>query len=141
MIVEQVVEIVGDAAGQLADGFHLLRHGELLARLDQFFLSVAPFRSVAKDIGKADQRTVLVANGCDRTGDEYQRAALLDAPALDFVFPFLGSDCQRAVRLAGAAFIRPVEDAKMLAENFIGGVTGDLLGCGVPACDMSRRYR
>ena len=33
---QQVVEVVGDAAGQFADGFHLLRHGELLGACTSF---------------------------------------------------------------------------------------------------------
>ena len=132
-----IVEVVGDAARELTDRFHLLGHGKLLARLDQFFLRVAPLRCVPEDIGETDQRSVLVPDGRDRAGDEHQRTVLFDAPALDFVFAFLGGAFERSVRLAGAALVRPINDAEMLAENFVSGVPGDLLGRTVPACDMA----
>ena len=106
---------------------------------DQFLLRVAPLGRVADDVGEADQVAVVVADHRDRAGDEDQRAVLADAPAFDFMLVFLHGQFQRAVRLAGAALVRPVEYAEMLADDFFRGVADDLLGGAVPARHASRR--
>jgi hypothetical protein len=38
---QQVVEVMRHSAGELADGFHFLRLGELLARLSQLATCIA----------------------------------------------------------------------------------------------------
>ena len=136
---QQIVEVVRDAAGQLADRLHFLRHRELFARLHQFLLGVAPLGCIADDVGEADQVSVVIADHGDRAGDENQRAVLSDAPSLDFVLVFLDGQFQRAVRFAGAALVRPIEYPEMLADDFFRGVADDLLGGAVPARHASRR--
>ena len=59
---QQIVEVVGDAAGQFADRLHFLRHGELFARLDQLLLGIAPLGGVAQHIGQPDQIAVVVVD-------------------------------------------------------------------------------
>ena len=54
---QQVVEIVRDAAGELADGIHLLRLEQRLARLLQRALRLPPLGDVARDLGEADRRS------------------------------------------------------------------------------------
>ena len=130
---QQIVEVVGDAAGQFADRLHFLRHGELLARLDQLLLGVAPLGGVAQHIGKADQIAVVVVDRPDRSGDEEQRAVLFDAPPLDGVLAVLDGQFEHAVRFARAPLVGPVEHAEMLADDFVGGVADDLLRGRVPA--------
>ncbi len=50
---QQVIEVVGDAAGELADAFHLLGLGELLLRPLQGLGRLAAFADVARDLGEA----------------------------------------------------------------------------------------
>ena len=130
---QQIVEVVRDAAGQFADGFHLLRGGELFARFDELLLGVAPLGGVADDIGKPDQRAVVVADRGQRAGHEERRAVFADAPALDLVLAVMDGGGQRALRLAGAALVGPVEDAEMLADHLVGLVADDVLRAGIPA--------
>src|SRR3546814_4623727 len=52
---EQIVQVVGHAAGQLADGVHLLRLEHGLPPLFQRELNFLPFRKVATYLGEADQ--------------------------------------------------------------------------------------
>ena len=116
---QQIVEVVGDAAGQFADRLHFLRHRELFARLDQLLLRVAPLGGVADDIGDADQIAVVVADRGQRAGGEKRRAVFADAPALDLVLAVPHRQFERAVRSAGAALVRPIQDAEMLADDFL----------------------
>ena len=51
---QQIVEIVRHAAGELADGIHLLRLKQRLARLFQRFLGLLALGDVARDLGEAD---------------------------------------------------------------------------------------
>ena len=136
---QQIVEVVRDAAGQFADRLHFLRHRELFARLDQLLLGVAPLGGVADDIGKTDQIAVVVADRGERAGHEKRRAVLPDAPSLDFVLAVPDGQFERAVRLAGAALVGPVQYAEMLADDFVGLVADDVLRAGVPARDVSGR--
>ena len=52
---QQVVEVVRDAAGQLAERLHFLRLRKLLVRPLERFLRIALFGDVARDLGKADK--------------------------------------------------------------------------------------
>ena len=52
---------------------------------------------------------------------------------------FLDGPFQRAVRLAGAALVGPVEDAEVLADDLVGGVADHVLGRLVPARHPARR--
>ena len=62
---QQIVEVVGDAAGQLAERLHLLRLGELLLRPLERRLRLPPLGDVARDLDEADQRAQLVADRLD----------------------------------------------------------------------------
>ncbi len=62
---QKVVEIVGDAAGQLAQGFQLLGLDELFACAVQSFLGAEPLGDVACDLGEARQSALVVADRID----------------------------------------------------------------------------
>ena len=62
---QQIVEVVRDAAAELTDRLHLLRRGELLLRLLQLLLRLAPLGDVARDLGEADEFAVVVADRID----------------------------------------------------------------------------
>ena len=52
---KQIVEVVGDTAGQLAERFHLLRLRKLLLCEFECFLGIAAFGNVAGDFGEANE--------------------------------------------------------------------------------------
>ena len=52
---QQIVEVVGDAAGELTERIQFLRLGELPLHCSQFFLRFFPLGDVAGDLGKAYQ--------------------------------------------------------------------------------------
>ena len=52
---QQIVEVMGDTAGQLPDGFHLLRVQQCLARLVERALGLAPLRQIAGDFGESHE--------------------------------------------------------------------------------------
>ena len=62
---QQVVKIVCDAAGELADRFHLLRLEQDLTCLFEFLLGVPTLGDVARDLGVSDNVTATSANGID----------------------------------------------------------------------------
>ena len=83
---QQIVEIVRDAAGQLPDGFHLLR-------LAQRFLALAALGDVDGFRHRADDRAVLIAQGAHRKVE----IALADRQmqphlGLDFFAPHHGDE-------------------------------------------------
>ncbi|MNR36126.1 hypothetical protein D3C85_1540210 [compost metagenome] len=51
---QQVVEIVGNASGELADGLHLLRLEQRLAGLFEDLLGLGGFGDVTGDLGKTE---------------------------------------------------------------------------------------
>ena len=71
-----------DAAGQAAERFHLLGMEQRLARLLERQLRIAPFGHVARDLGKPQQRAVVVTNGVDHHARPEARAILAHPPAL-----------------------------------------------------------
>ena len=75
---QQVVEVVRDAAGELADAFHLLR-------LPQPLFGGAPFGQIARDLGEADQLSIRVLNRIDDDARPEPAAVLADAPAFGLV--------------------------------------------------------
>ena len=55
---QQVVEVVRDAAGQLAERIHLLRFGKLSLHLLKRGLRFAAFGDIARDLGETDQHAL-----------------------------------------------------------------------------------
>ena len=72
---QQVVEVVRDAAGELADALHLLG-------LPQLLLGGPPLGQVARDLGKADQLALAVVNRIDHHARPEPAAVLADPPTL-----------------------------------------------------------
>ena len=54
--LEQVVEVVRDAAGQLADRLHLLALAQLRLHVVQSFLLRQPFRNIGRELIGTDRR-------------------------------------------------------------------------------------
>ena len=101
---QEIVEIVGDAAGQLPERIELLRLGQLLLHLLELELGLAAFGDIAGDLGKADQPAIFVDGVDDDTGPE-ERAVLADAPAFLLVAALFPGNSKGTRRLAvGAVF-------------------------------------
>src|SRR5438105_1989399 len=113
---QQIVEIVGNAAGDLADGFHLLG-------LPQPHLGGALLGEVAGHLGEARQRTRLVVNGIDDDARPEPAAIFAYAPALGLVGAALRRRGDRLVRNAGPSILVRVELREVLAEDLVSGVS------------------
>ena len=59
---QEIVEVVRDAAAELADRLHFLCGGKLLLYLLQQALCLHPFGDIARDLGKAYELTTLIAD-------------------------------------------------------------------------------
>ena len=81
---QQIVEIVRDAAGQLAERLHLLRLEQLLARVLQPMLRFPLLGDVAGDLGEADQLALSSRIASITTLAQNRRAVLAHAPAFGF---------------------------------------------------------
>ncbi|GCC47009.1 hypothetical protein chiPu_0031255, partial [Chiloscyllium punctatum] len=134
---QQIVEVVRNPAGQFADRLHLLRHRELFAGLNQLLLRVAPLGCVAQNTDEADQVSCVIMARRHGARDEERRAILSDPPTLDVVLASFDCRLQRVCGRTRAAFIRPIENSKMLADDFVRAVADDLLSGAVPTRDVS----
>src|SRR5215469_18640376 len=62
---EQIVEIMGDAAGELTNTLHLLSLRQLFLSARQGSLGFTTLRHITSDLDKADHPTALVADHVD----------------------------------------------------------------------------
>ena len=108
---QQIVEVVRDPAGELADRLHLLCLAEL-------FLGFPPLREIAGYLGKANQLPVCVPDRMEDDARPEPAAILSDTPALALVLP--GRD-RLADELSGKSVppvLLGVEAGEVLAEDF-----------------------
>jgi hypothetical protein len=134
---QQVVEVVRDAAGQLADRFHFLRLEQRRIRLGQRGVGLLLLGQVARDLGKADQLAHVVVDGVDDDVGPEAGAVLAHAPALGFVAAFARGGAERACRPALDPVFLGIEARKMLAHDLVGLVALDALGADVPVADRA----
>ena len=135
---EQVVEVVGDPTRELAERLHLLRLGQPLVGALELELGVPSLGDVARDLRKAKQLAVRVADRVDDDVRPEQSAVLAHPPTLGLVAALLGRRAERAVSRAGRAIGLGVEDRDVPADDLVGRVALDPLGAGVPADDLAR---
>ena len=136
---QEVVEVVRDAAGELAERLHLLRLGELLLRPLERGLRLPPLGDVAGDVHEADQRADLVADRLDHGARPEHALVAPHAPALDDIFALVGGDLERARRLAALLLLLGIEAAEVLADDFRRRVLVDALRAHVPIGDVAVR--
>ena len=136
---QEIVEIVGDAAGQLAERLHLLRLGELLLRPLERGLRLPPLGDVARDLHEADERAHLVADRLDHDARPEQALVAPHAPALDDVLALVGGDLEGARRLAALLLLLGIEPAEVLADDLGRRVLVDALRAHVPVGDVAVR--
>ena len=79
---EKIVEVVGDAAGELPDRLQLLRLKQGRARFFEFLFGFLSLGDVAGDLGVAKQLSMVVADGVDDDVCPEAGAVLADAPPL-----------------------------------------------------------
>ena len=103
---QQIVEVVRDAAGQLAERLHLLRLRQLFARARRARLRLAPLGDVAGDLGKADQRAFLVMDRVDDDTRPEAAAVLAHGASLrPRIFLRARRSAERLVGQAGFALL------------------------------------
>ena len=86
-----------DAAGDLADAFHLLR-------LPRALVGRAPFGEVARDLRKAEQLAFGVLDRVDDDARPEPASVLADPPSLGFVLAGLPCSRERLLRDACVAW-------------------------------------
>src|SRR5262249_34395299 len=97
---QQIVEVVGNAARQLAERFHLLRLRQLLLRALERCLGLPSLGDVARDVHEAGKGARLVADRLDHGARPEWAPVAPHAPALDGTFALVGGDLKRARGLA-----------------------------------------
>ncbi len=135
---QQVVEVVRQAKGELADGLQLLRLRQRLLRLLQAQQRLVAFGDVARDLGETDQRVVLPDRVDDHAGAK-TRAVLAQPPALGLELALGARRFQPTRRLAARDVLRRVEAGEVLADDLAVGVALDALAAGIPAADVAVR--
>ena len=136
---QQIVEVVGYASRQAAQGVHLLRLDKRFAGLLEFDLSVAPFRDVPRDLGEADDRPVVIANGIDDHVRPELAPVLANAERLGLKAPFVHGRGQTFRRLSSLLIVLRIKRRKVPSDDFVGGVAFDFLRADVPVRHPSFR--
>ena len=134
---QQVVEVVGDAAGQLPDRLHLLRLQQRVTRRFELLLRFLALGDVAGDLGEADQLAVVVVDRVDDDMGPEPAAVLADALALFFKPAVLRGGAQCFLRGAGFAIFLRVELGKVGADDLLGLIALDALRPEIPADDVA----
>src|SRR3954451_20690760 len=119
-------------ARELPDGFHLLRLEKGLLRSLQLKLRRAPLGQVARDLRKADEHTVLVADRVENHAGPEARSVLALAPPFGCEPAFALGRLQRRPGYPRFDVLRRVKAREVLADDLLGGVALDMLGAGVP---------
>ena len=126
---QQIVEVVRDPAGELADRLHLLDLAEL-------FLRFPPLREIARYLGKADQLSVRIADRVDDHARPEPAAVLSDTPALAFVFPGRDGLADELTGESVPPVLLGVEAGEVLAEDFRAGIALEAFRARVPVDDI-----
>src|SRR5262249_31009408 len=88
---------------------------------------------VARDLGEAEQPTLLVAHGIDHRQGPETRTVLAQTPALALVTPLLAGDSQRPFRNPGLAVFRGKELRIVPADDLLCRIALDAGRPGFPA--------
>src|SRR5690606_1414629 len=131
--LQDVVEVVHEATGQLADRFHLLGLVQPGARLVESGLRLALLGDVAGDLGEADEIALVVEDAIDHDTRPEPRAVLAHPPALGLEHAFPFGDRERLLRHAGGPVLLRVEAREMLPDDLVGPVALETLGTRIPA--------
>src|SRR5689334_18700257 len=132
---QKIVEVVRDAAAELADRLHLLRCRELLLGLAQRLLRLVPLGDVARDLREAEQLALFVAYGVNHDQRPEAAPVLAYAPALCLETAMSCGGRQGAVGQAISAVLFSVEEREVTAYHLICGVALDTRRSRIPGGD------
>src|SRR5262249_51741298 len=104
-------------------------------------LCVAALGDIARDLGEADELSLLVADRVDHDARPEHAAVLAHAPAFRLEASLAHGGMERACRDSGGAVAFRVEAGKMLADDFFGRIALDALRASVPTDDDAVRIQ
>ena len=136
---QQIVEIVRDPAGQLADRLHLLGLREGGAGSLKLLLGLLLLGHVAGDLGEAEQLSVLVEDPVDHDAGPEPRPVLAQPPAFALEPPLARGGSDLAFGFASGAVFRGEKDREMPPDDFVRGIALDPLAAEVPVRDAAFR--
>ena len=132
---QQVIEVMGDAAGQMTDRLHLLRLHQCFPRAFEGLFRFLAFGDVPRDLGEADKHALAIADRVDDDVRPELRAVLADAKAFSFESPFTPRCFKRDRGKPGLAVFLGIKDREVLADDLFRLVALDPFRARVPACD------
>ncbi|MNP15440.1 hypothetical protein D3C76_1077970 [compost metagenome] len=134
---QDIVEVMGHAARELAKGLELLCLEQLATHFIELDRGLMPIGNVASNLGQADDLAVRVTDNIKRSQRPKTRAILANTPA--FILGATGFQCQvqQPLRQPHSLIFRGKEYGKMLADGFVGEVALDFLCTGVPRDDFA----
>ena len=97
----EIVKVMCNAAGQLADRVHFLRSGKLLLGLAQGTLGFHALGDITGDFGEADQFAFIILDGVNDYGGPKPSAVFSHAPAFRLEPALRFSRSQRLLGNAG----------------------------------------
>ena len=127
---QQVVEVVGDTAGELADRLQLLGPEQRLPRQLQRPLRLVPLGDVPGDLRETDHLAILAGDRVDDHVGAKSRAVLAHAPALGLEVALASGHLEAALRGPRGLVFLGVELREMLPDDLFGRVPLDALGAG-----------
>jgi hypothetical protein len=104
----------------------------LLARFRQGSLGLALLGDVPRDLGEADELTLLIADRINDDARPEAAAVFAHAPTFDLEFSVPLRLLQRKRRQSGAPILFRVESREMRANDFVRAITLHSLGTTVP---------
>jgi hypothetical protein len=138
---KDVVQIVCDAASELANGFHLLCLRQSLARPFQFFPCLDVFGHIAGHLDEPNETPVCLKERVDHDVRPEVAAILAHTKLLPLVFPFAQSGLKRLPRLPALAVFRRVEAIEVATDDLLSLVALDARGPGVPRHHHTHRVQ
>ena len=110
---------------------------EALFAFTECFLVTAPLGEVARDLEEPGEVARRAAQGGNHHVGPETRAVLADAPALLLEASLPGGDLQFLAGPVPRNGVGGIEAGKVLADDFLGLVTLDVFGAGIPARDVA----
>ena len=131
---QQIIEVVRDAACELADAFHLLR-------LPGALVCGAPFGEVARDLGKSEDLSVGRLDRIDDDACPKAASVLAHPPAFGLELSRFRGSPQSALWNLGRFVFRRVERRKMAADNLVAGIALGARRARIPVDDVTVRIK
>ena len=125
---QEIVEVMGDAAGQVPDRLHLLRLQERLAGLLQLLLRLFALGDVSGDLRVSNDRARIVADRVDDDVRPKARSILAYAPAFILEPSFALGGVEGVLRIAGRAILIGIELREVLADDLVREIALDPSG-------------